>query len=270
MNDLCKLTIHQALSALNNKEISACELLESHIQQIEKHNNLNAYITLNFDAAKDAAKASDKRIAAKEAKKLDGIPLGIKDLFCTKNLRTTAGSKILENFVPPYESTVTQKLLDAGSISLGKLNMDEFAMGSSNATSFFGNCISPWRSSVAPEEDLTPGGSSGGSACAVASFMAMAATASDTGGSIRQPASFTGLVGAKPTYGRCSRYGMVAFSSSLDQAGMIARNVADTALTLEAIMGFDEKDSTSMNLPAPDLRGAIEKSMKGFKNWYYP
>ena len=265
MSTLNKLSISQALLGLKAKEFSSKELVVSHINQIEKHRDLNCYIADNFEAALASADISDQKISAGNARKLEGIPIGMKDLFCTKNLRTTAGSKMLGNFVPPYESTVSQKLLDDGAITLGKLNMDEFAMGSSNITSYFGKCISPWKSAKDSKAELTPGGSSGGSASAVSAFLAMGATASDTGGSIRQPASFTGLVGAKPTYGRCSRYGMVSFSSSLDQAGIIARNVEDTALLLESIMGFDEKDSTSINLPVPSLTSALNKSIKGKK-----
>ncbi|MCF8462631.1 MAG: Asp-tRNA(Asn)/Glu-tRNA(Gln) amidotransferase subunit GatA [Rickettsiaceae bacterium] len=265
MSELIKLTLSQALKALKNKEFSALNLVNDHIEQIEKHKNLNAFITYNFEHAISAAKNVDDRANIHQFKQLQGIPLGIKDLFCTKGLRTTSGSKMLENFVPGYESTVSQKLLDAGAIFLGKTNMDEFAMGSSNTTSYFGNCINPWKRKGQEDVDLVPGGSSGGSAAAVSAFMAMAATASDTGGSVRQPASFTGIVGVKPTYGRCSRYGMVAFSSSLDQAGMVTRDVLDAAITLETIMGFDPKDSTSVDMPTQDLQSATLQNMKGKK-----
>ncbi len=265
MSELIKLSISKALKALREKEFSAVDLVNDHIKQIEKHKNLNAFITNNFESAISAAKNVDNKAKMHEFKKLEGIPIGIKDLFCTNGIRTTAGSKMLENFVPSYESTVSQKLLDAGAIFLGKTNMDEFAMGSSNTTSYFGNCINPWKRKGEENIDLVPGGSSGGSASCVAAFMAMAATASDTGGSVRQPASFTGIVGVKPTYGRCSRYGMVAFSSSLDQAGVVTRDVLDAAITLETIMGFDSKDSTSVNIPVPDLQSSTQKDMKGKK-----
>lgn len=263
-DELIKLQIVEAIELLKTKKISAVDLVEAHIQQIEKHNKkLNAYIYDTSEQAILLAKESDKRIASGDARALEGIPIGMKDLFCTKNVRTTAGSRMLENFVPPYESTVSEKLINQGTISLGKTNMDEFAMGSANITSYYGNVISPWRGDG--DQDLVPGGSSGGSAAAVASFMAMAATGSDTGGSVRQPAAFTGIVGIKPTYGRCSRYGMVAYASSLDQAGIFARSVTDAAICLEAMMGWDAKDSTSLNEPVPNLRAACQASVKGMK-----
>jgi len=263
MSELTKLKISEALELLKNKKISAKELVTSHIEQMEKCKNLNAFITPTIDYALEQAKISDERIAKNEMRKLEAIPVGVKDLFCTKNIRTTAASKMLSNFTPTYESTVSQNIADNGTIMLGKTNMDEFAMGSSNTTSYFGNVISPWRG--AEGEELVPGGSSGGSAAAVAAFASMAALGSDTGGSVRQPAAFTGLVGVKPTYGRCSRYGMVSFASSLDQAGVFTRSVEDAALMLEAMMGFDEKDSTSLNIPVPNLTKAMHESVEGLK-----
>jgi aspartyl-tRNA(Asn)/glutamyl-tRNA(Gln) amidotransferase subunit A len=264
MTDLIKLTISDALEKLKAKEITSLELVNAHIKQIEANKNLNAFVTETFDSAIAQAKQADQNIARGEMRKLEGIPVGVKDLFCTEGVRTTAGSKMLSNFVPVYESTVSQNIKNHGSISLGKLNMDEFAMGSSNMTSHFGNVINPWRAKNSAE-DLVPGGSSGGSSAAVAGFMSMAALGSDTGGSVRQPAAFTGTVGIKPTYGRCSRYGMVSFASSLDQAGVFTRSVKDAALMLEAMMGFDEKDSTSVNIPVPELVSAAEKPVKGMR-----
>lgn len=262
--ELIKLKITEATELLHSKKITSTELVEAHIKQIEKHNKkLNAYIYDTHDQARIAAKEADNRIAKGEGRSLEGIPIAMKDLFCTKNVRTTAGSRMLENFIPPYESTVSGNMANSGAISLGKTNMDEFAMGSANITSYYGNVINPWRGDN--DQELVPGGSSGGSASSVASFMAMAATGSDTGGSVRQPAAFTGLVGIKPTYGRCSRYGMVAFASSLDQAGIFARSVEDSAICLETMMGWDSKDSTSLNEPVPDLRSATKKSVKGMK-----
>ena len=262
--ELIKLKITEATKLLHAKEITATDLVEAHIKQIEKHNkSLNAYIFDMHDQARIAAKEADDRITKGQARTLEGIPISMKDLFCTKGVRTTAGSRMLENFVPPYESTVSGNLANHGAITLGKTNMDEFAMGSANITSYFGNVINPWKG--ANGEDLVPGGSSGGAATSVASFMAMAATGSDTGGSVRQPAAFTGLVGIKPTYGRCSRYGMVAFASSLDQAGIFARSVEDAAICLETMMGWDPKDSTSLNEKVPHLRSATQESVKGMK-----
>ncbi len=262
--ELIKLKITEATKLLHSKEITSTELVEAHIKQIEKHNKrLNAYILDTHDQARIAAKDSDDRIAKGQARMLEGIPIAMKDLFCTKGVRTTAGSRMLENFVPTYESTVSGNIANHGAISLGKVNMDEFAMGSANVTSYFGNVINPWRGDQ--DQDLVPGGSSGGSAASVSSFMAMAATGSDTGGSVRQPAAFTGLVGIKPTYGRCSRYGMVAFASSLDQAGIFARSVEDAAICLETMMGWDPKDSTSLNEKVPHLRPATHESVKGMK-----
>ncbi|MAQ70596.1 MAG: Asp-tRNA(Asn)/Glu-tRNA(Gln) amidotransferase GatCAB subunit A [Alphaproteobacteria bacterium] len=265
MTDLTKLTLSSALKKLKSKEIKASELTDAHLAKIESNKDLNAFITETHDLARQQAKQADDRYAKGEAKALDGIPLGIKDLFCTKDIRTTAASKILENFIPPYESTVTQKLLDDGAVFTGKLNLDEFAMGSSNTTSYFGNVINPWKRNTGDNAQLVPGGSSGGSAAAVASGMVMAATGTDTGGSIRQPASFCGIVGIKPTYGRCSRFGIVAFSSSLDQAGAFARTTEDAALLLQSMSGFDPKDSTSVDKAVPDFSKNLTGSLKGLK-----
>jgi aspartyl-tRNA(Asn)/glutamyl-tRNA(Gln) amidotransferase subunit A len=264
MSDLTKLSISKALEGLKNKLFSASELVESHIKKAEEYKNLGSYITSTFEQAKVEAKLSDQRYQNGTARSLEGIPIAVKDLFCTKGVRTTAGSKMLANFIPTYESTVSQNVAANGTIMLGKTNMDEFAMGSSNTTSYFGNVINPWRAKGS-DVDLVPGGSSGGSAASVCSFTAMASLGSDTGGSIRQPASFTGTVGIKPTYGRCSRWGMIAFASSLDQAGVFTRTVLDSALMLEAMMSFDEKDSTSVKMTSPELASAITKTSKGMR-----
>jgi aspartyl-tRNA(Asn)/glutamyl-tRNA(Gln) amidotransferase subunit A len=263
MSELIKLTIAEALNGLALKKFSSLELVEAHLKQMEKHKALNAYVMDTPEIARQLALESDARIASGNALKLDGIPVGVKDLFCTKGVRSTACSKILHNFFPTYESTVSANIASHGTIMLGKTNMDELAMGSSNMTSYFGNVINPWKG--VNGEDLTPGGSSGGSSAAVSAFMAMATLGSDTGGSVRQPAAFTGLVGVKPTYGRCSRYGMIAFASSLDQAGVLTRSVEDSALMLEAMMGFDPKDSTSLNVAVPELRSSVKESVKGMK-----
>jgi aspartyl-tRNA(Asn)/glutamyl-tRNA(Gln) amidotransferase subunit A len=264
MTDLTKLTIRQTIDGLKNKKFSSTEVTSAYIKNIEQNRRLNAFITESFDLAMSQAKKSDEKIAAGKAGDLEGIPLGIKDLFCTKNLRTTCGSKMLENFVPTYESTVSQKLLDAGSVTLGKLNMDEFAMGSANTNSYFGPVINPYKKKGS-DEDLVPGGSSGGSSAAVAANLCAGATGSDTGGSIRQPAAYTNIVGIKPTYGRSSRYGMIAFASSLDQAGVFAKDVYDAALLQRIISGFDEKDSTSMNLAVPQFEKLLNSDIKGKK-----
>ena len=262
---LTKLTLKGALDGLKAKDFSSLDLTNAFIDAIETANPaLNAYVETTFDKARDRAKASDAKIAKGEGGRLEGAPLGIKDLYCTKDVRTTACSGILENFVPTYESTVTQNLWDDGAIMLGKLNMDEFAMGSSNETSKWGNVTNPWKSRGS-NAALTPGGSSGGSASAVAADLCLAATASDTGGSIRQPAAFTGTVGIKPTYGRCSRYGMVAFASSLDQAGPITKTVEDAAILLQSMCSHDAKDSTSLNVPIPDFSSFVGKSLKGVR-----
>jgi aspartyl-tRNA(Asn)/glutamyl-tRNA(Gln) amidotransferase subunit A len=268
MSDLIKLTISEALEKLKNRTVSVNELVLAHVAQCEKHSNLNAYITTTFESAIQSSHVADAAYAKGENRILEGIPVGVKDLFCTKNVRTTAGSKILSNFIPPYESTVSGNIASSGTIMLGKTNMDEFAMGSSNLTSYFGHVVSPWKANDSGEgsgEELVPGGSSGGSAACVSAFMAMAALGSDTGGSVRQPAAFTGIVGVKPTYGRCSRYGMVAFASSLDQAGVFTRSVRDSALMLDAMSGFDEKDSTSINSVSNFSQVDMSGSTKGLK-----
>jgi aspartyl-tRNA(Asn)/glutamyl-tRNA(Gln) amidotransferase subunit A len=263
--DLTKLTIKETLEGYKNKKFSASEVVKSYIANAEKNRHLNAFITETFDLAVEQAKKTDEKIAkGADLNDLEGIIIGVKDLFCTKNVRTTCASKMLENFVPTYESTVTQKLWDAGAIMIGKLNMDEFAMGSGNLNSYFGPVINPYKRKDS-NEDLVPGGSSGGSSAAVAANLCHAATGSDTGGSIRQPASFTNLVGIKPTYGRSSRYGMVAFASSLDQAGMLAKNVYDAALTQRIISGFDAKDSTSVQKEVPHFEKLLNSDLRGKK-----
>ena len=260
MNELLKLSLVEARNALRAKKISAKELAKVYIGAIEKRNpEFNAFITLTPERALADAEKADKRIAEGKAGVLEGIPLGIKDLFCTNGIQTTAASKILEGFKPPYESFVTNRLWQAGAVMLGKTNLDEFAMGSSNITSHFGNVINPWG------KNLVPGGSSGGSAAAVAARLCLAATGTDTGGSIRQPAAFCGIVGIKPTYGRCSRWGIVAFASSLDQAGMFARDVRDAAITQAVICGHDPKDSTSSPKPVPDFEKALTGNVKGLR-----
>ena len=259
---LTDLTIADAKKLLLNKEISAVELTEAYIKNMEKYSYLNAYVTSTPEIALEQAKIADDNIAKGKARELEGIPLAIKDLYCTKGVKTTASSKMLENFIPQYESTVSQKLLDAGISMLGKTSMDEFAMGSTNLTSYFGEVKNPYKRNG---KDLVPGGSSGGSAAAVASGCAMAATGSDTGGSIRQPASFCGLVGMKPTYGRASRYGMVAFASSLDCPGPITRSVEDSALFLKVIAGLDEKDPTTAPKEVVDWTKVLGTSIKGLK-----
>ena len=264
MSDLTQLTLAGALAKLDAKEVSSRELTEAFVSAIEAANpQLNAYVVQTPEKALEMADASDARRAKGEAGKLDGAPLGIKDLYCTKGVRTTACSSILGEFTPTYESTVTQNLWDEGAVMLGKLNMDEFAMGSSNETSAFGPVANPWRRTDGANATLTPGGSSGGSAAAVAGDLCLGATASDTGGSIRQPAAFTGTVGIKPTYGRASRYGMVAFASSLDQAGPIAKTVEDAAILLDVMCSHDEKDSTSLPVETPDWRSEVGKPVSG-------
>lgn len=260
--NMLDLTIAEALDALAAKKISAVELADAHIQAVASLNpRLNAFITETPDLARAQAKASDAARATGTAPALSGIPLAIKDLFCTEGVRTTAGSRILDPFVPPYESTVSAKLKSAGAVMLGKANLDEFAMGSSNITSGYGPVENPWQR--ADGAKLVPGGSSGGSASAVAARIAMGATGTDTGGSIRQPASFCGIAGIKPTYGRCSRFGIIAFASSLDQAGPMARTVEDCAILLDTMSGFDDRDSTSANRPVPDFRAACKAGVKG-------
>ncbi|MBB4189892.1 aspartyl-tRNA(Asn)/glutamyl-tRNA(Gln) amidotransferase subunit A [Rhizobium aethiopicum] len=265
MSELTSLTIAEAREKLRAKEITAIELTEAYISAIDAANDrLNAYIKTTPDLARVMARKSDERIAAGTAGELEGIPLGIKDLFATVGVHTQACSHILDGFEPRYESTVTQNLWDDGAVMLGKLNMDEFAMGSSNETSYYGPVINPWRASGSNQQ-LVPGGSSGGSAAAVAAHLCAGATATDTGGSIRQPAAFTGTVGIKPTYGRCSRWGTVAFASSLDQAGPIARDVRDAAILLKSMASVDAKDTTSVDLPVPDYEAALGQSLKGMK-----
>lgn len=265
MTDLTALTIAQARTKLRAKEISATELTEAYISAIDAANGaLNAYVALTPEKAREMAKASDAKYAAGEAGELEGIPLGIKDLFGTQDVHTQAASHILDGFKPKYESTVSQNLWKDGAVMLGKLNMDEFAMGSSNETSYYGPVINPWRANGS-NMDLVPGGSSGGSASAVAAHICAGATATDTGGSIRQPAAFTGTVGIKPTYGRCSRWGIAAFASSLDQAGPITRDVRDAAIMLKSMSSVDAKDTTSVDLPVPDYEAALGGSVKGMK-----
>ena len=263
MTDLTKLTLKDAVEGLKAKTFSSEELTRAFLTNIEASNpTLNAYVEVTADKALEQARASDAKLAKGEGGALEGAPLGIKDLFCTEGVQTTAGSNMLRGFVPPYESTVTANLWREGAVMLGKLNMDEFAMGSANETSAFGPVKNPWKAKGSDAE-LTPGGSSGGSASAVASDLCLAATASDTGGSIRQPAAFTGTVGIKPTYGRASRFGMVAFASSLDQAGPITKTVTDAAILLKSMCSFDAKDSTSLDIPTPDWTQSVGQSVKG-------
>jgi len=257
-------TLAEARDAVRARKISSVELTKAFAGAVEAARPLNAFVTETLERALDMAKASDARIAKGEAGALEGLPLAIKDLFCTKGVRTTAGSNILSNFVPPYESTVTQNLWNAGAVMLGKTNMDEFAMGSSNETSNFGPVFSPWRSRGS-NANLVPGGSSGGSAAAVSASVCLAATGTDTGGSIRQPAAVAGIVGLKPTYGRCSRYGIVAFASSLDQAGPMTKTVRDAAILMRAMASVDPKDSTSVDLPVPDYEATLEGGVKGLR-----
>lgn len=298
MTNLVELNLSDMRDGLRAKKFSAVELTQAHIAQIEKYNaDLNAFILPTPERALEDAKRSDEKLAKGEAGVIEGIPVGVKDLFCTKGVRTTACSHILDNFIPPYESTVTQNIWNAGGVMLGKLNMDQFAMGSANMTSYFGPVKNPWKknsfstptvygggeggASQASAQNmpplnppinrakdntaLVPGGSSGGSSAAVAARMCPIALGTDTGGSIRQPAAFTGIVGIKPTYGRCSRFGMVAFASSLDQAGPMTRTVRDSAIMLNVMCSFDEKDSTSSNLAIPDFEAALSADIKGKK-----
>jgi len=263
LTDLTRLTLAAARKGLADKSFSAAELTAAYLAAIAAANpTLNAYVAVTADQARAMAAQSDARRARGEAGPLDGIPLGIKDLFATKGVHTQAASHILDGFKPEYESTVTANLWRDGAVLLGKLNMDEFAMGSSNETSYYGPVVNPWRAAGSTEK-LVPGGSSGGSAAAVSAWLCAGATATDTGGSIRQPAAFTGTVGVKPTYGRCSRWGIVAFASSLDQAGPIARTVEDAALLLGSMAGFDAKDSTSVDRAVPDFAAAVARGVKG-------
>jgi aspartyl-tRNA(Asn)/glutamyl-tRNA(Gln) amidotransferase subunit A len=261
---LTELTLADARSGLAAKQFSARELAEAYVAAMETARPLNAYITETPDLALNMAAASDERLARGEKKPLDGIPIAVKDLFCTKGVLTTAASHILDGFRPPYESTVTEKLWQAGAVMLGKTNLDEFAMGSSTTTSYYGPTENPWRK-PGDNRPLVPGGSSGGSAAAVAAHAALGATGTDTGGSIRQPASFCGIVGLKPTYGRCSRWGVVAFASSLDHPGPLARTVRDAAILLGAMAGHDPRDSTSAPLPVPDFEKALTGDVRGLK-----
>ncbi len=264
MTDLTALTIAEVRERLRKKEFSALELTDAHLAAIERARALNAFVYETPDKAREMAQASDARLLRGEGGPLEGVPLAVKDMFCTRGVRTTACSRILETFTPTYESTVTSQLWRDGAVMLGKLNNDEFAMGSSNETSCFGPVISPWRRRGSKAK-LAPGGSSGGSAAAVAAKLCLGATGTDTGGSIRQPAAFTGIVGVKPTYGRCSRWGIVAFASSLDQAGPFARTVRDSAILLRSMAGPDEKDTTCAARPAPDFEAAIGRSVKGMR-----
>ena len=263
MADLLSLSAVEARAALDAGEVSAPELTGAYLAAIEETGALNNYVAVTADKAMEMAEASQVRIKADEAGLIEGIPVGVKDLFCTAGVASTACSKILEGFTPTYESTVTANLWREGGVMLGKINCDEFAMGSANETSAFGPAVNPWQ--AADGADLVPGGSSGGSASAVAARSALLATGTDTGGSIRQPAAFCGVVGMKPTYGRCSRWGIVAFASSLDQAGPFSRTVADNALMMQAMASHDLKDSTSADTPLPDLMAALDKGVKGMK-----
>ncbi len=263
MSDLTKLSLAEARDALASKKVSAVELTRAHLDAVEGARALKCFITEKPDLAMKQAEGSDAKLARGEAGPLEGLPLGIKDLYCSKGVRTTAASRILGNFTPTYESTVSGNLIRDGAVTLGKLNLDEFAMGSSNETSAFGPVISPWKRKGDPNAKIVPGGSSGGSSAAVAAHLCLGATATDTGGSIRQPAAFTGTVGIKPTYGRCSRWGIVAFASSLDQAGPITRTVRDAAIMLRSMAGHDPKDTTSVDAPVPDYEAAVGASVKG-------
>jgi aspartyl-tRNA(Asn)/glutamyl-tRNA(Gln) amidotransferase subunit A len=264
MSELTSLTLKDALDGLKARKFSAVEVAQAHLDAIAAARALNAYVLETPEKALAMAGASDARLKAGEGGPLEGAALGIKDLFCTEGVRSTAASKILGDFKPTYESTVTANLWRDGAVMLGKLNMDEFAMGSSNETSAFGPVVNPWRSRGS-NRPLTPGGSSGGSAAAVSANLALGATATDTGGSIRQPASLTGTVGIKPTYGRCSRWGVVAFASSLDQAGPLAKTVEDAAILLRSMSGHDPKDSTSLPIETPDFQSFVGKSVKGLR-----
>ncbi|SDY45163.1 Asp-tRNA(Asn)/Glu-tRNA(Gln) amidotransferase subunit GatA [Citreimonas salinaria] len=262
MTELPKMKIAEARDALRKGDVTAIELTEACLKAIDGAGPLNAFVHHTPEIATEQARAADARVKAGDAPALCGIPLGIKDLFCTKGVPSQAASRILQGFRPEYESTVTSQLFDAGAVMLGKLNMDEFAMGSSNETSTYGDVVNPWRAGN-DETKLTPGGSSGGSAAAVAADLCLGATGTDTGGSIRQPAAFTGITGIKPTYGRCSRWGIVAFASSLDQAGPMAKDVRDAAILLQAMCGHDPKDSTSADLPVPDFESMLTGDIKG-------
>jgi len=260
MSDLNKLTLAEARDRLRTGDVTSVALTEACLGAIDAAGALNAFVHNTPDLALDRARAADARLAQGDAPAMCGLPIGIKDLFCTEGVASQAASRILDGFRPEYESTVSAKLRDAGAVMLGKLNMDEFAMGSSNETSVYGNAVNPWK---VDDRDLTPGGSSGGSAAAVAADLCLAATGTDTGGSIRQPAAFTGTVGIKPTYGRCSRWGIVAFASSLDQAGPMTKTARDAAIMLEAMCGHDPKDSTSADLPVPNFEAMLTGDIRG-------
>jgi len=264
MSDLNKLGLAEARNLLRKGETSSVELTQSCLTAIDAAGALNAFVHKTPELALERAADADARLKDDDAPAMCGLPIGIKDLFCTKGVDSQAGSRILQGFKPEYESTVSQNLIDSGAVMLGKLNMDEFAMGSSNETSVYGDVVSPWRRD-ADTAALTPGGSSGGSAAAVAADLCLAATGTDTGGSIRQPAAFTGTVGIKPTYGRCSRWGVVAFASSLDQAGPMTKSVRDAAIMLEAMAGHDVKDSTSADLAVPDFEAMLTGDIRGKK-----
>ena len=264
MTDLTTLTLAQARDSLADKSFTSLELTEAHLAAMAQARALNTYVLETPDEARAMARAADEKIAKGEVGPLAGIPLGVKDLFATRGVRTTACSKILDDFTPTYESTVTTQLWRDGAVMLGKLNNDEFAMGSSNETSCFGPAVNPWRREGS-DAKLVPGGSSGGSAAAVAAGLCLGATGTDTGGSIRQPAAFAGIVGIKPTYGRCSRWGIVAFASSLDQAGPFARTVRDSAILLRSMAGHDPKDTTSVDGDVPDYEAAVGRSVKGLR-----
>jgi len=263
MSDLLSLSAVEARAALDAGDVSAPELTGAYLRAIEETGALNNYVAVTADRAMEMAQASQAKISAGEAGLIEGLPVGVKDLFCTAGVASTACSRILEGFTPTYESTVTANLWRQGGVMLGKINCDEFAMGSANETSVFGPAVNPWQ--AGDGADLVPGGSSGGSASAVAARSALLATGTDTGGSIRQPAAFCGVVGMKPTYGRCSRWGIVAFASSLDQAGPFSRTVADNALMMQAMASHDPKDSTSADTPLPDLMAALDNGVKGMK-----
>jgi aspartyl-tRNA(Asn)/glutamyl-tRNA(Gln) amidotransferase subunit A len=267
MTNLTHLSISEALAGLKAKDFTALELTNAYIAAVEAARPLNAFITETPDVALEQAKASDARYAAGTNLPLDGMPLGIKDLFCTKGVLTTAASHILDGFKPEYESTITENLFRDGAVMLGKLNLDEFAMGSANITSYYGPVLNPWtgKDPAGADRKLVPGGSSGGSAASVSGRFTIAATGTDTGGSIRQPASFTGIVGLKPTYGRCSRWGTIAFASSLDQAGPMTRTVRDAALMLQSMAGFDPKDSTSVDMKVPDFLASLTGDIRGLR-----
>jgi aspartyl-tRNA(Asn)/glutamyl-tRNA(Gln) amidotransferase subunit A len=264
MSELTSLTLAELLAGLRKREFTAVELTDAHLDAVSRARALNAFVLETPERAREMAVRADAALARGEGGPLAGIPLGIKDMFCTAGVRTTACSHILENFIPTYESTVTANLWRDGAVMLGKVANDEFAMGSSNETSYCGPVVSPWRRRGS-DAKIVPGGSSGGSAAAVAARLCAGATGTDTGGSIRQPASFTGIVGIKPTYGRCSRWGIIAYASSLDQAGPFARSVRDCAILLRSMAGFDPKDTTSVDMPVPDYEVALTRSVKGMR-----